>query len=119
MKRDMDLVREILRQLEDHPDPNRSVEIEVEGRSEPEINYHLYLLNQAGLIQAENVSDTSEFAYLPLRLTWQGHEFLDAARDDTRWNAAKRMVVSTTGGLAFEFLRAVLIQKGKDLLGLE
>ena len=76
-------------------------------------------MNQAGLIEAEDVSDVSEFAYRPLRLTWEGHEFLDAARDDTRWNAAKRTVTSTTGGLAFEFLKAVLIHKGKELLGLE
>jgi hypothetical protein len=33
----------------------------------------------------------------PLRvqgLTWQGHDFLAAARDESRWQAALRMVAS-------------------------
>jgi hypothetical protein len=53
------------------------------------------------------------------RLTWADHEFLDAARDNTLWKAAKSKVLETTGGLAFEFLRAMLMHKGKELLGLE
>ena len=52
-------------------------------------------------------------------LTWAGHEFLDAACDNIIRNSAKGKVMGTTSGLAFEFLRAVLMHKRKELLGLE
>ena len=29
---------------------------------------------------------------MPRALTWKGHEFLDLARDQNRWNQAKRLV---------------------------
>jgi hypothetical protein len=45
-----------------------------------------------------------------LRLTWQGHEFLDAARNDTTWRKARetffRPAVAWTFGLLTEFLKA-------------
>jgi hypothetical protein len=107
----------------------------VHGRSQEEVAYHLDLLYEAGLIWSEfkelgSRPGDAELAKMisqymtrrrhdSYRLTWAGHEFLDAARDNTRWRNAKRKVVDTTGGLAFEFLRAVLMQKGKELLGLE
>jgi hypothetical protein len=39
MKRDMDLCREILRQIEAHPALNEPATIEVEGRSSDDITY--------------------------------------------------------------------------------
>jgi hypothetical protein len=44
------------------------------------------------------------------RLTWQGHEFLDAARNDTTWRKARetffKPAVAWTFGLLTEFLKA-------------
>ena len=99
------------------------------GSLTEEISYHVKLLAEAGLVEA-GVADgqfrdkqpdgslrtRGRKVYSPISLTWVGHEFLDAARDNTRWNSAKRKVMDTTGGLAFEFLRAVLMRKGKELL---
>ena len=114
MKRDLDLCREVLQWLEDHPKPSHDNEPEMHGRRQEEVAYHLDLLCQAGLVSSERrPGDRRRY-----RLTWAGHEFLDAARNNTRWNAAKKLVMDTTGGLAFEFLREVLIQKGKELVGL-
>ena len=98
--------------------PQERVNIEVEGRSSEEVSYQTKLLYEAGLIEALDLSDLGSFCWEPVSLTWSGHEFLDAARSDTLWNAAKSKVVDTTGGLAFEFVREVLKQKGKELLGL-
>ena len=51
MKRDMDLIRELLLKIEDH-DPNSSSydSIEIEGHSPREICEHVRLLESAGLI---------------------------------------------------------------------
>jgi Hypothetical protein (DUF2513) len=135
MKRDMDLCREILQRIEAHPEHNHLGVPEFEGRSPEVVRYHLDLMYEAGLVWSEFrhyeriMSDTEGHRLLGIymgrqqgrdqyRLTWAGHEFLDAARSDTLWNSAKSKVVNTTGGLAFEFVREVLTQKGKELLGL-
>lgn len=47
--------------------------------------------------------------FLSIKLTWEGHEFLDAAREDTRWNKAKE-VAAKTGSLTFSMLKEVLVQ---------
>ena len=136
MKRDFDLCRKILEALEAHPEPLHHGEPKIEGRRQGELVYHLYGLCDAGLVwsefrQIQSHPMDAELArmsskYISIqqgtdsyRLTWAGHEFLEAARDNTVWNNAKRKVLDTTGGLAFEFLRAVLMHKGKELLGLE
>ena len=136
MKRDLDLCREILQALEAHPERLHADPPKIDGRPEKEVAYHLDLLCEAGLVwsdfkEAQSLASDNILAdkvskYMHMcqnrdryRLTWLGHEFLDAARDNTRWNSAKRKVIDNTGGLAFEFLRAVLMQKGKEVLGLE
>ena len=119
MKRDMDLCREILRQIEAHPELNRPVKIEVEGRAPEDITYQLHQLRQGGLIEAKDVSDLQGLAYKPLRLTWQGHEFLDAARDDTIWRRGKERVMKAAGGLTFDLLLAALKAEIRDRTGLD
>ncbi|MCL4500491.1 MAG: DUF2513 domain-containing protein, partial [Deltaproteobacteria bacterium] len=37
-------------------------------------------------------------------LTWAGHEFLEASRDDSRWNKAKKITWEKTKSLSFEIL---------------
>jgi hypothetical protein len=131
MKRDLDLCREILRQIEESPE-SAGPNINPAGRSPEEISYHVKLLAEAGLVEA-GVADgqfrdrqpdgslriRGQKVYSPISLTWAGHEFLDAARDNTRWNSAKRKVMDTTGGLALQFVSALLMHGGKKLLGLE
>jgi len=44
---------------------------------------------EAGLIHAVNCSTGTQFCWIPTSMTWQGHEFLDAAattRSGTRPN---------------------------------
>jgi hypothetical protein len=111
VKRDMDLAREILFKIEESPDFGRPVEISIEGREEVEINYHVMLLHQAGLITGVGTSgfgDTDE--WIATGMTWSGHEFLDAARENTRWNQAKEILKKRGSGMMFEVLKTVLVQ---------
>ena len=41
------------------------------------------------------------------RITWNGYEFLEAAKDDTRWNKAKS-IMHKTGGMLFDVLKEIL-----------
>ncbi len=46
---------------------------------------------------------------IPSRLTWEGYDFLDACRDETRWNEAKG-VLSKMGGASVDIVKMVLIK---------
>jgi len=49
-------------------------------------------------------------------LTYGGHEFLDAARNDTVWEKAKTAVVKSTGVLTLEGLKVALPMVLKSLI---
>ena len=110
MRRNPDLCRALLLELEEDPNLIGLKIYQVEGFTDDEISYHVKLLYEAGLIEAHNASAMNSFKWFPLRLTWQGHEFLDAARDDTRWNKAKNIVKDKTGALSFEVIKDVLLK---------
>lgn len=129
MKRDMDLVREILLTIEGSEksffhldksaDPYRRFSGEYTGA---QIRYHLGLLKEAGLVRYSKTGHTYEVEVKDTglvqeveekaisRLTWQGHEFLDAARNETMWQKAKKLVQEKGGALTFDVAKAVLAQ---------
>lgn len=114
MKRDMDLVREILLKVEDLPFDGGFHDIAVEGRTADEISYHVMLLDEAAFIEAEDLTTNSGVCWQPKRLTYSGHEFLDAARNDTIWEKAKAAVMKSTGVVTLEGLKVAvpLVVKG-------
>jgi hypothetical protein len=116
MKRDMDLVREILLKVEEVPFDGRFHDIAVEGRSMDEITYHVMLLQEAGFIEAMDLSSLSGICWKPTRLTYSGHEFLDAARSDTVWQKAKARTLKSTGTLTLEGLKLALPHVVKTLI---
>ena len=119
MKRDMDLARDILLALEDRGNGRLGlIKIDIPDRSRAEVSYHVMLLAQAALIEATDLSSPNRFGWRARNLTWQGHEFLEAARNDTIWERATTAVVERTGGLTLDLLQATLIKIGREALGL-
>jgi hypothetical protein len=128
MKRDMDLIRKLLLDIEtreDRPDPHS---IQIEGFDQDAILHHIILLKDAGLLLGPPPVEYLESMMGPslgsatsspaldhtfFCLSWAGHEFLDEARDDTTWNRAKTIVKEKSGGLSFELLKTVLVEWGK------
>lgn len=115
MKRDMDLIRRILIEVESIDTPEVSTALELDGVDEVTVKYHLTLLVDAGLMEEVEHGFTRSrpgtkilFSRL-IRLTWQGHEFLDAARDQTRWNKAKEQMAKI-GGVGVEGMKAILFK---------
>ena len=115
MKRDMDLVRRILLALEAEPSPWGSEEFDVDGYDPATVNYHVMLMEGAGLINAHDQSNEAleVFMWHPVSLTWEGHEFLEASREEGRWSNAKALVKEKSGGLSFELLKDLLLQLGR------
>ena len=125
MKRDMDLIRDILLRMEEHDfasdadsGSNWRLDKEFEGHSEAEVMYHIGLLYKAGFIEAYDASTAREDYYEPSGITWQGHEFIDAARNQTVWNGAKEAATKYGGSLPLEVMKAVLIKGASQFLGL-
>jgi hypothetical protein len=114
VKRDLDLARTILRDIEAAPTAHGWIDLEIGGHSDEEVSYHVRLLTKEGLIEASDLSSSDGFVWKPIRLTWAGHEFLDASRDESRWTKAKDIVLKKGGGLTFEVLKAVLIDLMKS-----
>ena len=112
----MDLARNILFKIEDYTEPNGWAEIKIDDYSQEEISYHIKLLYQAGLIEADDVTDTSGFEWKAKSLTWKGHEFLESARNNSRWTNAKKFILEKGGSLTFDILKTVLTESIKSSL---
>jgi len=111
MKLDMDLVRKILIALEENPHGFYNRFLAIDGYTQEQIGYHITLMAEAGLlvaIDATSMGCDSPVA-MPQRLTWQGHQFLDACRDESRWEKAKD-IFRQAGGVSFEVAKEVLVQ---------
>lgn len=114
MKRDMDLIRALLLQTEEEEKPDLS------GWTEKQQVYHMALLIEANLVHGEIIEDQNGrvASTLTTRLTWDGHEFLDAARDDTVWKKVKEKLAAVGTNVAWPVLTAVLTDLAKKKLGI-
>ena len=112
MRRDMDLLREILLDLE-KKDHSQWVTFHHENYTDEEVNYHVKLAYQAGLIEAKDISTFDGTKWMARDLTWQGHEFLDAAKNDKVWNKVKKKVAEQGGNIPFDVLKELLKQAAK------
>ena len=107
-KRDWDLIRKILLKLEEKADNTSFLENDVfDGVSPAIVNYHYKLLEQAGLITLEDLSDLDGENYVALSLTWQGHEFFDKIRSDNVWNKIKNAAKAKSLDLSFDVIKSI------------
>ena len=119
VQRDMDLIREILRFIEQNPQmdgrttfPITSPEdLGVANHSMDEVAYALRLLSDAGFI------DASSNGKMLRRLTWEGHEFLDNIKTDSIWETVKKQASGLTG-VDMKVLASLAEAEVKQRLGL-
>jgi len=105
MTRDMDLIRALLMKIEELPSTGPRGGIEIEGYTKDQVIYHAQLAHDADFIEAVFLLP-DDFAVE--RLTYAGHEFLDAAREDKIWKKAKETVLHNAGTLTLEALKTAL-----------
>ncbi len=109
MKREPDLIRQILLQIEQHPGLTGPVKLDLADYTPDQISYHVMLLDEAGLIEASNDTNFGGIEWSPDRLTWHGHEFLDAARNDQSWGQVKQ-ALGKTGGFVVAVAEQLLLE---------
>lgn len=95
MKRDMDLVRSILFEIEKLP-PFSCETITIDGYSMQEIAYHCEMLYDEGYIKEYNSITCDNFdgvlRFTVRDLTWEGQDLLEVIRQDTVWNRTKATI---------------------------
>lgn len=94
MKRNLDLIRDILLCCEEDTAMRLTVE-DIEAKipySFEEISYHVALLLDADFIAATEfpIMGSPFDSYIISRITMCGHDYLDSVRDDTIWHKTKK-----------------------------
>lgn len=110
MKRDMELVRLILLNIEGTTD------VDLASYSDEQINYHQKLLYDRGFINGVAYPVLSRWEIIDPELTWEGHDFLDDARDDRVWQEAMRQIGKNVGSVSLDVLKAVLATVATNFL---
>lgn len=107
MKRDMNLIRDLLLDIEAKDDGSgRTVEIAIDGHSQNVLTEHLFLLYEAGFIEAVDASHMQGRHLLVQRITWPGHEFLNVIRDQDIWEKT-REGMREAGGFSMDLAKAL------------
>lgn len=100
MKRDMELIRLLLLEVEQGEAPPELAEYQ-----EADMLYHYALMVDAGLIVASLLPEFGIPESVSVhRLTWTGHDFLDATRDSKLWKLAKEKVLKPGASWTFSLL---------------
>jgi DNA-binding PadR family transcriptional regulator len=104
MKRDLNLIRQLLLIIESAETTSLS-QMHGLNPSDQQVQYHLRLLVDAGLVRGVGLTNDGAIC---VRLTWEGHELLELARNEQLWERAKRLVQDKMGGSPITAIRAVL-----------
>lgn len=115
MKRDNDLIRGLLLEMEAADDFRFDP---LDGVPDEEIDkraYHFKLLSDSGL-----VTSVGKYSF---RLTNGAHDFIDAMRDDGIWQKTKDAVAQSGGNATLEIVRQIAVcflkKQIKDRTGLD
>ena len=121
MRRDMDLVRQILFVVEEREEEElRRAPLAVPGYDQPTVARHVEIMQEAGLVDAHvmRADGVPPQAARVFRLTWEGHDFLEATRNDTVWAKTKQFVKEKGGGASLAIVKALAIKYGRAHFGL-
>lgn len=121
MKRDLDLIREILLHIEEgwgydglrefyYSDPE---ELGITGRTAEEFVYHFRLLVEEGYVDGA----TTIVNVTLRRLTSKGHDFLDHIRDPRVWTQVK-LRLGSVEGVALSIIEELAKSEIRKQLGL-
>ena len=103
----MEIIRQLLLQVEED-----RYSQDVPGYEPADVAYNAALILEQGLANGPDpIRMHGHIVRVDLdSLTWAGHDFLDAARDETIWNKAKEKFMkpglSWTFGVLLEWLKA-------------
>ena len=126
MKRDWDIIRELLSQIEDETLPafvnelHRDVQF---GKGDPvfesDVARHLKLLADAGFVKGVQFANTSpkKVCYVRVEpdLTMEGYDLLEVLRSKSIWASVKEQIKTTGAGLTVEAIKVFASQAIRKL----
>ncbi len=123
MRRDMDLIREVMLKLEVLPLQTgasqvispRDKRVAVEGYSFQEMEYHLDQIRQARFVEAGSGKPPNGITFRSL--TPKGHDFIDSVREPAVWTATKAQAEKVGGwtvSILVEFAKGYLKAKAAE-----
>lgn len=121
MKRDMDLIRAILLAVEESDGTWVPCDAAIKGYDARAIGYHAMRLIEAGLCEgliSKQIGKNPPPVRIT-RLTWNGHDFLKAAREPSRWEQARQLIFDKLGSASFQVWIGQLTLLMSKSLGLE
>ncbi|TKA91794.1 DUF2513 domain-containing protein [Guyparkeria sp. SB14A] len=121
MRRDWDTIREILLAVEGLDGTKPLTLEDFEEERQPEISYHVTLLEEAGLVlsnSAPSLRTTRTTPFFVRRLTWDGHELLDQIRDDSVWRQTRQTIMEKGGGMALNVVSSLATHIIKNQIGI-
>ena len=110
MKRNWETIREILSRLEELPNTDAMLQLsDFPSDRASEISYHSELLIEAGLVEGDMHGHLGPGAsdFFVRRLSWSGHEFLDAVRSETVWAKTKKTFAAKGVEMTFDLVKTV------------
>ena len=115
MKRDMDLVRDILLKVEKADRALTSDDMHKLKQNDSLIDYHVELLTQHKLLDADITHDwNNDIVGLNIAgLTWEGRDFLEGMRNPTLWEKVKSTLKESGAFASFEVIKFACIEVAK------
>lgn len=124
MKRDLDLIRDILL-IAETAKPEQSVGLEQFRESHPdrleEVSAHVELLDRVGFLDAtisRELSSRGPRQFFINKIDWPGYDYLDTVRDPGVWSKTQQKLKSVGGSATLEIAKAVAVKVVTDTLGL-
>jgi len=102
----MELCRRILSDLEDEKFGTGLIKVEYNDVDADIIAYHLKLLDEVHLIDAEDISKQDRLRWRVKSITWEGHDFLDGIKEEGNWNKVKEYLKEGGKIITLETLKA-------------
>ncbi len=117
MKQNLNIIREILKRVEDH---NSQYWVKFKDLDFPreELIYNAFLLKDAGYIEADDTSSKQGMDIEINRMTHPGHQFFESIKSDNVWNKTSKFIVKKGGNLALSMVKEVAISIARKELGL-
>ncbi|MDT4290720.1 DUF2513 domain-containing protein [Methylomonas sp. MO1] len=118
MKRDWEIIRNILLKTEGLVAGKTLRASDFDGTESEIIAYHVQLLKEAELIDAEILPylGSSHCHFDIHRLTWTGHDFLDSIRNNNIWEKTKSTILNKSSSMTFDVIKSVAIKIAMELI---
>lgn len=121
MKRNLDLIRQILLTCEEITPQTVYMDDLMETDDEfDKISYHIQLLEDCGYIDAEKTYAMGELMpdFIIYRLTSSGHDYLDSVRDEKIYASIKQTLGKIALSAPLEVIKALGLEIMKQQIGL-